>query len=537
MDRRAFFRLAPSSTEAPLQDDRPPLMPLGISAGLEPHTALLEQASAAHLLRRAHFGAAPEQRTAYIGQPAADVAGTLIQAAIDAPMPDPPEWINNIPPGRDASQEERQAYRQQDRANLRTWIADWYKRMTQYGLREKMTLFWHNHFVTEVEAYPQDYRAPLAYRYVTALRTHALGNFKDFVRAIGLDPAMLIYLNGVENRAGAPNENYARELCELFTMGQFDGKGNENYTQPDLEEIARALTGWRINERTYEVFLNLNRHDDGEKTIFGRTGHWGYDDVIDLLFDERAPQIAEFVARKLYREFIYAAEDETLVAALAQVFLGNNFEIAPVVSALLSSAHFFDDQVAGAHIKSPVELTVGYLIELDVTPRDEFFYALNRVTEPLQQALLSPPNVAGWEGHHSWLNTNTFPARWNILDQMSRFVENTDAVPYIALAEQLHDPSDPHAAFVLPVALAEHLLPVSLDLLELPVSNEPFAGDLENFPVPDEVENGPAYAYNLAKLFLADTPWYEWDLNADNAARRISSYLQALRFLPEFQLA
>ena len=532
MDRRAFFRLAPSPPEA-LSHDRQPLMPLDISAGLEPHTALLEQKSAAHLLRRAQFGAAPDQRSAYIGQPAADVAGTLVQAAMDAPMPDPPEWINNVPPGRDASQEERQAYRNQDRANLRAWVADWYKRMAEYGLREKMTLFWHNHFVTEVETYRW---APIAYRYVTTLRTYALGNFKDFVHAIGLDPAMLIYLNGIQNRAGAPNENYARELCELFTMGQFDGQGHENYTQPDLEEIARALTGWRIND-DYTVRLVAARHDDGEKTIFGRTGTWGYDEVIAILFEERAPQIAEFLARKLYREFIYAAEDESLVADLAQVFLDNNFEIAPAVSALLGSAHFFDDQVTGAHIKSPIELTIGYVIELDATPRDRFFDTLNRATEPLQQVLLSPPNVAGWEGHHSWLNTNTFPARWNILDQLSRFVENTDFVPYITLAEHLHDPSDPHAAFVLPLALAEHLLSVPLDLMEIPVSNEPFAGDLENFPIPDEVENGPAYAYNLAKLFLADTPWYEWDLNANNAARRISNYLQALRFLPEFQLA
>ncbi len=535
MDRRAFLRLAPASTEAPSQD-RPSLTPLNISAGLEPHTALLERTSAAHLLRRAHFGAAPDQRSAYIGQPAADVADTLVQKAVDAPMPEPPEWINNIPPGRDASDEERQAYRRQDAENLRDWIADWYRRMTQYGLREKMTVLWHNHFVTAVQSYPQSRRAPFAYRYVTTLRTHALGNFKDFVHAIGLDPAMLRYLNGVQNRAGEPNENYARELCELFTMGQFDGQGQENYTQTDLEELARALTGWQIND-DYTVRLNARRHDDGEKTIFGRTGNWGYDDVVDILFEERASQIAEFIARKLYREFIYAAEDESLVAALAKVFLDNNFEIAPVVSALLSSAHFFDEQVAGAHIKSPVELTIGYVIELGTTPRDRFFNTLNRATETMQQALLSPPNVAGWEGHHSWLNTNTFPARWNGLDQLNRFISNTDAGPYRTLAEQLHDPSDPNAAFALPVALAEYLFSVPLDLLEVPVSNEPFAGDLDNFPIPDEVENGPAYAYNLAKLFLADTPWYEWDLNANNAVGRIANYLQALRFLPEFQLA
>ncbi len=265
MDRRAFFRSsAPSPATA-----SPALTPLSISAGLEPHTAPLDQLSAAHLLRRTSFGAAPEQIEGYLGQTAADVAADLVQAAVEAPMPDPPEWINETPPGRDVSQEQRQAYRQANRERLREWVAAWYERMVEYGLREKMTLFWHNHFVTEVQTYRG---APIAYRYVTALRTHALGNFKDFVHATGLDIAMLIYLNGIQNRVGAPNENYGRELLELFTMGQFDGQGNENYTQEDIEEIARALTGWRINERNYTVFLVPNRHDDVEKNFFGRTG-------------------------------------------------------------------------------------------------------------------------------------------------------------------------------------------------------------------------------------------------------------------------
>ncbi|MCH8961422.1 MAG: DUF1800 domain-containing protein [Bacteroidetes bacterium] len=533
MDRRNFFKFsAPSSVTSPPVS--PALTPLKISAGLEPHNAPLDQSSAAHLLRRTSFGAAPEQIEGYLGQTAADVAADLVQAAVEAPMPDPPEWINETAPGRDASQEQRQAYRKLNQERLHGWVANWFERMTQYGLREKMTLFWHNHFVTEVQTYRG---APLAYRYVTALRTHALGNFKDFVRAIGLDIAMLVYLNGRENEAGAPNENYGRELLELFTMGQFDGQGNENYTQEDIEEIARALTGWRINERNYTVFLVPNRHDDGEKTFFGRTGAWGYDDLIDLLFEERGDQIAEFIARKLYGEFIYAAPDETLVAELAQIFLDNDFEIAPVVNALLGSAHFFDDQVIGAHIKSPVEMLVALILELDIVPGTEIFHFLNRVSEPLQQALLSPPNVAGWEGHHTWLNTTTFVSRWDRVTEILHILGRTDRLNLVALAEKLHDPNDPNAAFTLPVALAEHLLAVPLDLLDLHVSEEPFAGDLISNPIPTEVENGPAYARNLAKLFLADTPWYEWSLQTGGASRVISSYIQLLNFLPEFQLA
>ncbi len=320
-------------------------------------------------------------------------------------------------------------------------------------------------------------------------------------------------------------------------MGQFDGEGQENYTQSEIQEIARALTGWRINERDYTVYLDPARFDDGEKTFLGRAGHWGYDDVIDILFEERGPQIAAFIARKLYREFIYAAEDEALVAELAQVFLDNNFEIAPVVTALLSSAHFFDEQVAGAHIKSPVELMVGLILELEINAGAEVMTFLNRITAPLQQQVLNPPNVAGWEGHHTWLNTTTFASRWNIIDQVILNLERTNALNVITLAEHLHDPEASDAAFTLPVALAEHLFSVSLDVLDLQVSNEPFAGDLDNNPIPASVENGPAYALNLAKLFLADTPWYEWDLQSNSASRVITSYLQALKFLPEFQLA
>ena len=534
MDRRNFFRLSASSSETspPVS---PALTPLSISAGLEPHNAPLDQSSAAHLLRRTSFGAAPQQVEQYLGQSAADVANKLVQAAIDAPMPDPPEWVDDTPPGRDVSQETRQAYQQANRVHLREWVANWFERMTQYGLREKMTMFWHNHFVTEVQTYRG---APLAYRYVTALRTHALGNFKDFVRTIGIDPAMLIYLNGIQNQASAPNENYGRELLELFTMSQFDSQGNENYSQEDIEEIARALTGWRINERDYTVFLVPNRHDDGEKTFFGRTGHWGYDDVIDIIFDERADKIAEFIVRKLYKEFIYAAPDESLVAELAQVFLDNNFEIAPVVDALLSSAHFFDDQVVGAHIKSPVELSVGLLLELgSTTLGPDMLFLLNRVSDILHQAVLSPPNVAGWEGHHTWLTTTTYVQRWSIIGEVLRRLERSDFVSYVALVEMLHDPNDPNAAFTLPVALAEHLLPVSLELLDLHVSKEPFAGDLDSNPLPDEVANGPAYARNLAKLFLGNTPWYEWNLQSTGSARLISTYIQQLNFLPEFQLA
>ena len=534
MNRRALSRLASPPADTPAPNPFAPA-PLSIQAGLEPHTVSLDRVSAGHLLRRTHFGVNPTLRDTYAGKVAADAATELVQAAIDVSLPDPPDWVDATPPGRDAPREEQQAYQQLNQERLRAWVANWLTRMTRYGLREKMTLFWHNHFVTEVDAYRGE--APVAYRYVTTLRTHALGNFKDLVHAVGLDPAMLLYLNGQQNQAAAPNENYARELLELFTMGQFDANGQQNYTQHDIEEIARALTGWTFDRRDLSVAFVPGRHDGGEKTFFGRTGAWGYDDVVEILFEERADEIASFVCGKLYREFIYAAPDAAMVAALAEVFVSGGFELAPVVEALLGSAHFFDEQVIGAHIKSPVEMLVAFTLELDVAPSEDVFLLLNRAAEPLQQRLLDPPNVAGWPGHHAWLNTTTFVSRWNLIDNILRGLERTDRLNLVALAEQLHDAADPDAVFTLPLALAEHLLPVPLDLLDVPVSEEPFAGDLINNPIPDAVLNGPAYALNLAKLFLAGTPWYEWDLQNNGAARLISTYLQALKLLPEFQLA
>ncbi|MFQ5568588.1 MAG: DUF1800 family protein [Rhodothermales bacterium] len=527
MNRPAFLPpLAPPAASAP------PIFPSS-SAGLVRHTAPLDQPTAAHLLRRTRFGASPGTLSTFLDQPAADAADQLVAEAVAAPLPDPPEWVNEAPPPRGSSEEAFRQYRDLDRHWRIEWETAWISRLYHGDLREKMTLFWHNHFVTEQRVYR---RTVYSYRYLTALRTHALGNFRDFVRAIGLDPAMLIYLNGTQNRAGAPNENYARELMELFTMGQFTGAGKKNYEQEDIEEIARALTGWVVNSQTLSSEFRLNRHDDGQKTIFGRAGTFGYEDVVDLLFEERATEIAEFICRKLYREFVYAGADEGIVSELAGVFLANNFEIAPVVQALLGSTHFFDEQVRGAQIKSPTALIIGLLQDLDIPPTEETFSLLRRLGRQTDQRLLNPPNVAGWPGHHTWISTTTFTARWNYTQTLIDRLQRGRDSGLVPLAEALHDPADPLAAFTLPTALAEHLLSVPLESLNLFPPDTGFAGDLINNPIPDAVLNGPAYVLDLAQIFLGDVPWYEWSLQETGAPHVISSYVQALKQLPEFQL-
>ena len=276
MNRRVFLRSPASSpmrAKAVASIPEPAL--LSISAGLEPYTAPLDRRHLDHLLRRVGFGVTLEERLhTFVGQTAAEVVDHLVMKALALPLSTPPIWADRAPPGPETPETERQIYKSRNRGYLTVWKSRWLQAMCSGGLRERMTTFWHNHFVTEVDIYEL---APYAYRYLRLLRTHALGNFKDFVRRVGLDPAMLVYLNGNVNVAGAPNENYGRELLELFAMGPVDGQGNENYTQTDVVEIARALTGWVVNDQELSVAFAETLHEDGEKTIFGRTGPWGYD--------------------------------------------------------------------------------------------------------------------------------------------------------------------------------------------------------------------------------------------------------------------
>lgn len=509
------------------------LTPLKGAGGLTPYTAPLDARTAAHLLRRTCFGAAPDRVTAWVGRSAEEAVDALVDAALALPLPEAPPWAETPPPSRDADPAAFEQYLEDNALWLMEARSAWVEALYAGGLREKMTLFWHNHFVTATETYGL---APFAHRYLSTLRTHALGNFKDFVYNIGLDPAMLIYLNGNTNTAGAPNENYARELLELFTMGEFDRFGQANYTQEDIQQIARALTGWVVDYHTLQVHFILFLFDGGEKTIMGRTGYFTYDDVVDLLFEERASAIATFICRKLYQEFVYAVPDEALVAELADLFVANDFEIAPVLRTLLKSAHFFDEQVIGARVKSPVELLVGMLLETQVPPAAETFTLLYRAAHFMGQALLDPPNVAGWPGHHAWLTTTTLPIRWLIADVMLFGGEGQPRADLLPLAAALQDPNDPMAVFYLPTALAEHFLPVPPETLDIGEVAEDFAGDLAAYPVPDAVRNDAPHVQNLAKRFLSGIPWYEWSLYADTTPGLLLGYTRYLLQLPEYHL-
>jgi hypothetical protein len=356
------------------------------------------------------------------------------------------------------------------------------------------------------------------------------------VREIGLTPAMLVYLNGNFNVKTAPNENFARELLELFTMSPKDRAGDDNYTQADIEEIARALTGWIVDYYTNTSQFVPGRFDESEKTFFGRTGAFGYDDVIDIVFEERGAQAAYFICSELYREFVYDAPAPDLVQEMADLFVANDFELAPVIGALLKSAHFFDEQVIGARIKSPVELITGALLDVGFEPVPEAFGLFIRGADVLEQILLNPPNVAGWPGHRFWVSTSTLPFRWIVTDYLLYSGDDNQPLDLIPFARSVPASGEPDAAFRLPLALAKRLLSVPLETLDFGDIDIPFGGDLISNPIPEAVLNGPSHEALLARVFLAGVPWYEWALEEAGANILLLNYARFLAQLPEFQL-
>ena len=526
-------RVTSSPLGTAVLDTQPSLAPapLRIASGLEPNTVPLTERQAYHLVRRTQYGATRSEISGLVGMPANQVVESLVTAALSTAIPADPPWVNRTPP------EDEQGFNEYFELSIGWFfemVGGMYQELKRNGFREKMTIFWHNHFVTSF--FDNHEIAPIMYRYLKLLRQNAFGNFKDFVHAIGLDISMLFYLDGAINEVGAPNENYARELLELFTMGILSPAGARNYTETDITEIARALTGYRIEDdaQAFEVIFDDELHDFGSKTFLGRTGNFGYNDVIDIIFEERATEVAHFICAKLYREFVYETPAPEIVTQLAQQFVSTNFDIRAIVTTLLQSCHFFDEQVMGARIKSPAELAGGLLSEMDIrTDNPEYYLEMVFLGEELGQGLMNPPNVAGWPGYRNWITTATIPARWgwsSFLGTDEFFIDNATID---RLASVVHDANDALAVFRLPEALVRHFIGIPIENLSIETISAPWAGGQ---PIPAEIEQEPAYVHNLTKRMLQGIPWYEWDINSDEARYAIRDFLEYVFELPEFQL-
>lgn len=281
-------------------------------------------------------------------------------------------------------------------------VANWWAdRMvaTNRPLEEKLALFWHGHFASSEEKV-RDYRKMLGQ--VTLFQRHGAGNFGALLSAVARDPAMLVYLDAGQNQKSHPNENFGRELMELFTMGV------GNYTEQDLREAARAFTGWRDNDLSFHI--DEAQHDDGQKTVLGHTGPLGGQDVLDIILAQ--PATANFIAGKLYRFFVRDDLSPQFQERLGGLLRSSNYEIAPFLETVFLSRDFYSPSSVGAHIKGPVELIVSSYrrLGLNATPGMPDF---NSSSTDLGQALLNPPTVAGWSQGRAWVTPGSLLARGN----------------------------------------------------------------------------------------------------------------------------
>jgi uncharacterized protein (DUF1800 family) len=376
-------------------------------------------ATAAHLLNRAGFGGAPDEveRTRQRGLTTA--VRDFVNVKSDAADVPPPAWAHSrdiraqrmeIKAAKDRGEDFKSKVRQirmmegDEVLDLRRW---WLDRMLNgpAPLLEKMTLFWHGHFATSIQKVRDAYWMWLQN---DTLRRNALGNFGELVKKISRDPAMMIYLDLQQSRQEHPNENWARELMELFTVGI------GNYTEQDIRESARAFTGYRIDFTTQQFRFAPFQQDHRPKTFMSRTGKLNGDDIIDILVSR--PACAQFIGRKLWRFFAEDDPSNAIVDSVAATIHAHNFEMRPVLRDIFTSAEFYSERVMGNQIKSPVQYIV-QTSKLLNAPAPAPIAAQNAMRQ-MGQILFAPPNVKGWDGGKEWISTSTLLFRYNFANYL-----------------------------------------------------------------------------------------------------------------------
>jgi uncharacterized protein (DUF1800 family) len=341
-----------------------------------------------HLYRRAAFGATLDQLEAGLKNGPEKTIATLLKGGDGLD-----EFDRRMQPLADT------IARGNDAAHLRSW---WLTRMlyTPHPLQEKITLFWHNHFATS-NTKVQSARFMVAqYR---LLHKHALRNFAKLLQEMSYDPAMLVWLDGRGSKKGNPNENYARELMELFSLGI------GHYTEQDIREGARAFTGWDVVGA--EPVFTKGQHDDGQKTFLGQTGHWKPDDIVRICLEQKS--VPYFIAGKLFRFLVSDSitPSQELLEPLASAFVASKYDFGAMVKTVLSSNLFFAPEVYRTKVKSPVDFALGIVKALEGKIGTT---ALAAALEQLGQNIFNPPSVKGWDGGTAWLNGQTLLYRQNL---------------------------------------------------------------------------------------------------------------------------
>ena len=379
-------------------------------------TPALDSNEARLLLTRSGFAPAVSELINLNGMTRSAAVERLLDGAGKADVLAAPDWVNEPRPGgpryQDLSVEERKQRRELEQQRIFALRGWWLQQMmaTSSPLTERMTLFWHNHFATSFQKVQV---AQLMYRQNVMFREQALGNFATLLREVSRDPAMLIYLDNATSRKGTPNENFARELMELFTLGE------GHYSEQDVKEAARAFTGWSVERDTGAFILRPALHDGGDKTVLGRSGKLDGDAVIDILLAQ--PACAEFIITKLWREFVSPDPDKVEVTRIAQRFRDSGYDLKLAVHELLLTPAFWDEGNRAHLVKSPVEMVVGTLKQFKVTYTDPLPFTF--AVAQLGQNLFNPPNVKGWPGADAWINSSTLLARKSVLERVFRSVD------------------------------------------------------------------------------------------------------------------
>ena len=393
------------SAESAAQTEFRPSGPLDVANALAPYRGPWSTKLAAHLLRRAGFGGSPQEIR--------NAVAAGMNGAVDGLMRFVPDTYPAQPEG-DISFGGPFDVMQRRNAIITTDLW-WLNRvlLTPNPLQERMVAFWANNFTSAIGQ--KGIKPQMMVDQYALFRRYALGNYAQLTHEVSRDPAMLHYLDGIANRRQHPNENYARELMELFTMGV------GNYTEEDVRQSARAFTGFTVDRNGQFVF-NARVHDDGPKTFLGRTGDYTGDNIIDIIMEE--PATGAFMARKFLRAFVYDDPEPELVAAVADQYRSSGYDTGQLMNTLLRSNLFYSQRAYRALVKSPLELVVGALKTLGATAVGvRSLGAMNA----MGQLVMSPPNVAGWPGGALWLNTGTLLARLNYLHQLVMFKPSGDA--------------------------------------------------------------------------------------------------------------
>lgn len=523
LDRRAFLKRLrrPEKQEGRegIFGKTKPLMPFGksqelplvppastfavINGGLDPYGGAWGHDQAAHLLRRIGFGLKKEDLDQLVDLSMEEA----VDLVLDVDSTPPPHPINDyhfedpddpqnsiIDPDVAPGEEWLDAPYNGDLEGVRieSYRGWWFDLMINQGpsIREKLVLFWHHVLSTQSESI---FWGKTNYVHNALLRQHVLGNYKEMVKQVTIDPMMLFYLNGFLNHKDAPDENYARELQELFTVGKDNGQG---YTEEDVFQAARILTGWRINFDNSTTFFSWQEHDMGDKqfsSYYNNTvingsadGEAELDALLDMIFTN--DDVALFICRKLYRWFVYynitEEVEQDVIAPLAQIFRDNDYDIKPVIETLLKSEHFFDAANQGCYVKTPVDLVIGTLrsFNLDLTGSNlwnQFVlkYVVGAQMFDMQMLPGDPPNVAGWQAFYQspqyyrmWINSDTARNRntytdlllFNVLEVGEDPEIDVLGIDNIEFVSQFDNPGDP-------VQLVED---VTRLLLPQPVSEE-----------------------------------------------------------------